>query len=93
MREKVVVDAFGDRWERISKPTAYKAYNSGYDIIICGCNLNPFGFWCPGVKVDIVASAYKPFSYVVQEYIYYNICDNDTGYYPAYYRRVRPCTC
>lgn len=93
MREKVVVDAFGDSWERISKPTAYKAYNGGYDVVICGCNLNPFGLWCPGVKVDIVTSAYKPFSDVVQEYICYNICNYDTGYYPAYYRRVRPCTC
>ncbi len=68
---------------RITKKTACKLYNSGVDVIILPHKANPFysGFYPSYFNIN---STSKPFDNFINEFTYYNCC-NELGYYPAFY--------
>mgnify|MGYP001016625582 CR=1 FL=1 len=75
----------GRSWERITKKTACKLYNQGFNILITACNIHPLGCM-GGVEVSnkrVQADFYK----LVNEFQYYN-CNYECGKYAAFWREV-----
>lgn len=97
MNKYTFTDNHGATWERVTKPTARKAYRAGAPVTICACNLRPFGFYNPQVEVStqtasepetlesIGAGAY--FERLANAFTYYNCMNTETGKYPAFYIR------
>ena len=42
----------GKQYKRIDKRQAKKLYDAGKTIILCACNLRPFGFWRPEIPIN-----------------------------------------
>ena len=73
----------GKTYKRITKSAARKNYEHGADIVLCPCNLRPFGFWNNGVKVNNKSG--RGFNSLVNEFNYYNCINAETGRYIAFY--------
>lgn len=73
----------GFTFERVNKKQARKAYNNGLRVVVCPVNLRPGYPWYPEISVSGKSGA--TFEEMLNAFIYYNIRDNETGKYPAFY--------
>lgn len=93
MNQYIFKNSKNEYFKRISKITAKKEFESGNDIVIVACNLQPFGFWGLGIETSINNWGFEGipenerFEKLVNGYTWYN-CNHETGYYPAYYVRI-----
>lgn len=95
MRKYSFIDNNGKTWERIDKKTARTAYNNGLTVLFCPVNMRPFGVWGVGCNVNILDDTdigiserftrQNSFDRVLNAFEFYNIRDNETGYYTAFY--------
>jgi len=69
---------------RISKAQAIKAWNDDKPLIIVPCKMNPIS-WA-AITVTRHDTEHS-FDTLYNAFVYYN-CNNETGYYPAYYIKV-----
>jgi hypothetical protein len=74
------------KWTRVSKKAARKAWEKGERVTFCPCKLYPFGGFRPSVTRARDAD-FSDFDYLVQNFVWYN-CTYETGYYPAFYCEV-----
>ncbi len=85
-------DNGGNKWQRVNKTTARKAYDAGDAVHLAPCNLMPFGPWHIGMTIKAEPTdspTYEgEFAERIQAFTYYN-CTNETGRYPAYYLEVK----
>lgn len=80
-------------YTRISKRAARAAYIAGKTVILCPCNLHPFGPWHPGIDVnynnrdetekETPAPVY--FDRLLMYFENYNCINTETGKYTAFY--------
>lgn len=75
--------------ERISKAKARLLWGKNKTISICPVKLMPDGPWRPNVDYLEEEQKGRGFDAVVNSFIYYNCCWNETGYYPAFYLREK----
>lgn len=73
----------GFTFERVDKRQARKAYNNGLRVVVCPVNLRPGCPWYPEIIVSGGSGA--TFEEMLNSFIYYNIRDNETGKYAAFY--------
>lgn len=81
-------------YEKISKPTARKMYNMGYNILLLPCKVSdsvvtgvPHDYdWLQPTTINIHACEQEAnkFDRTVNEFEYYN-CNADLGYYAHYF--------
>ena len=103
MNNYIFTDKNSNHYKRIDKRQAKRAYDAGKTIILCPCNLRPFGIWAP--QIDINKEDYKkagfdkPFIYSdgtsemdfkrrLNNFEYYNCTNTETGRYSAFYIQV-----
>lgn len=69
-------------FEKINKSRARKEFDTGHPIWIAACHLRPE----TGIRLnsDCYKNLGQDFDKIINAFQYYN-CNNDTGYYPAYY--------
>lgn len=73
----------GFTFERVDKRQARKAYNNGLRVVVCPVNLRPGYPWHPEIIVS--SKSGETFEEMLNAFIYYNIRDNETGKYAAFY--------
>lgn len=73
----------GFTFERVDKRQARKAYNNGLRVVVCPVNLRPGYPWHP--KIIVSSKSGETFEEMLNAFIYYNIRDNETGKYAAFY--------
>lgn len=73
----------GFTFKRINKTQARRAYNNGLRVVVCPVNLRPGYPWHPEIIVS--GKSGTTFNEMLNAFIYYNIRDNETGKYPAFY--------
>lgn len=73
----------GFTFKRINKTQARRAYNNGLRVVVCPVNLRPGYPWYPEIIVS--GKSGTTFDEMLNAFIYYNIRDNETGKYPAFY--------
>ena len=73
----------GFTFERIDKRQARRAYNNGFAIVICPCNLRPGVPWYPGIVTSNKDG--RTFQEMLNAFTFYNIRDKETGHYPAFF--------
>lgn len=73
----------GFTFKRINKTQARRAYNNGLRVVVCPVNLRPGYPWYPEIIVS--GKSGETFEEMLNAFIYYNIRDNETGKYPAFY--------
>ena len=78
-------DKNGDKWQRITKTAARKAYDAGENIIISAVNIDPFGIM-GGVETS-KDHAGETFDKLVNAFEYYNCGLRECGYYAAFYKK------
>lgn len=90
-------NADGKQYKRIDKRQAKKLYDAGKTIILCACNLRPFGFWRPEIpinKTDYLKHGYTApasdydFRHRVNSFEFYNCTNTETGKYCAFYTEL-----
>ena len=81
-------------YTRISKSAARAAYIAGKTVILCPCNLRPFGPWHPETNINRARhteyitdeiSVKNLFNNLVNSFEYYNCSNTETGKYTAFY--------
>ena len=81
-------------YKRINKTAARAAYAAGKTVILCACNLRPFGPWHPETNINRARhddyltdeiSVNNMFNNLVNSFEYYNCSNNETGKYTAFY--------
>lgn len=77
----------GFTFKRINKTQARRAYNNGLRVVVCPVNLRPGYPWHPEIIVS--GKSGTTFNEMLNAFIYYNIRDNETGKYPAFYTQLR----
>ena len=77
----------GQTFERISKATAKKLYESGTEVYAAPCKMNPESIWFSpfGFQKDEENGA--TFDSVVNAATYYQ-CNYECGYYLAFYKEA-----
>ena len=86
-------DANKKEYKRINKTAARTAYAAGKTVILCACNLRPFGPWHPEVtavyadrdETEKDTPAIDYFNKLVNYFEVYNCINNETGKYTAFY--------
>lgn len=73
----------GFTFKRINKTQARRAYNNGLRVVVCPVNLRPGYPWHPEIIVSEKSG--ETFEKMLNAFIYYNIRDNETGKYAAFY--------
>lgn len=73
----------GYTFQRIDKKAARRAYNNGLRVMLCPVNLRPGYPYHPETSISGKAAA--TFEEALNAFEFYNIRDNETGKYPAYY--------
>lgn len=75
-------------YTRINARKARRLYDSGVDLMVCACRLDPVSPWLNGPTFNNHGlekwELEKAFSKFVNAFTYYN-CSIETGLYPAYY--------
>lgn len=82
MREYTFTDG-GYTFERIDKKAARRAYKNGLRVLLCPVNLRPGKPYHP--ETSISGKAPATFEEALNAFEYYNIRDNETGRYTAFY--------
>ena len=78
----------GKTYKRVSKTAAKKVFESGESVVICACNLNPFGFWNCGIEIkkyQFDSEYSNDFNKRVYCYELYNCVNSETGKYASFY--------
>lgn len=76
----------GFTYHRIDKRAAETAYNNGWTIVFCPCNIRPDSSY--GLAIDMnIAQTETSFEKLLNNFEYYN-CNAETGYYTAFYAAV-----
>ena len=95
MNNYIFTDKNNNHYKRIDKRQAKRAYDAGKTIVLCPCNLRPFGMWAPEVdinKEDYKTRGYDPadmeFKKRLMYFEYYNCTNTETGRYSAFYIQV-----
>jgi|LSQX01.3.fsa_nt_gb hypothetical protein len=70
-------------YKRITKRAAARLYERGQPVLFCPVNLIPGGAWGNGCIVTKEGG--ETFEQVLNAFEYYNCCNNETGYYAAFY--------
>lgn len=73
----------GFTFKRINKAQARRAYNNGLRVVVCPVNLRPGYPFRPEISVSGKSGA--TFDEMLNAFIFYNIRNSETGYYPAFY--------
>lgn len=73
----------GFTFKRINKAQARRAYNNGLRVVVCPVNLRPGYPFHPEISVSGKSGA--TFDEMLNAFIFYNIRNSETGYYPAFY--------
>ena len=76
----------GRTYKRISKKQARKLFDDGRTIIVVPCKCRLFTGWNLECIIDgyNVEEPDRTFDKIINMFIYYN-CNNELGYYPAFY--------
>lgn len=77
----------GIEYKRVPKNVARKLFNAGETIVLCACNLRPFGPWHPEMSVNNASVYREDFDYVVNCFEWYNCSHPGEGSYASYYVR------
>lgn len=88
MNKFTIRDNQGNSWTRITKAVARKAYNAGSPVVICPCNLHPFGGWNPSATIGgrNEAPEYRTdFDWRCDRYSDQFPSDKECGRYLSYY--------
>ena len=70
-------------YKRITKRTAERLYELGQPVLFCPVKLRPGGVWANGCT--ITKEEGTTFKQELNAFEYYNCCNNETGYYTAFY--------
>lgn len=70
-------------YKRITKRTAERLYELGQPVLFCPVKLRPGGVW--GNGCTITKEEGTTFKQALNAFEYYNCCNNETGYYTAFY--------
>lgn len=73
------------KWERVSKQQALRAYNKSLSVWLCPVNLIPVSAWGVSVEVNKNLLSGETFQNVLNYFEHYNCRNNETGYYAAFY--------
>ena len=73
----------GFTFRRVNKAKARAAYNNGLSVVFCPCNLRPGSIWHPETILNNKSG--ETFETALNAFEYYNIRDNETGRYTAFY--------
>ena len=73
-------------YKRITKRAAIKLYEMGEPVLFCPVKLIPGGAW--GNGCIITKEEGRTFEQVLNAFEYYN-CNNETGNYTAFYKRIK----
>ena len=76
-------DDHGRKWYRVNKHRARRAFEQGERLVLCACNLRPFGPWHP--EVEITDNFWRTFDQLVNEFEYYNCSHPGEGAYASFY--------
>ena len=97
MNKYTFTDSHGQTWERVTRPTAKKAFINNDSIMIIACNLRPFTMWhCDNITTlsdeqrNADADGKTPaeiFDRLTMYFEIYNCINTETGKRPAYYIR------
>lgn len=71
-------------YERVTKKTAEKLYNSDATVFVCPCKVNPSGVLG---AIPVYNDKTNNFTSVCNEIKFYN-CNHETGDYLAYYKKI-----
>ena len=103
MNNYIFTDNEKNHYKRIDKRQARRAYDAGETVILCPCNLRPFGIWAPEIdinKTDYLKMGYsEPFIYPdgssemdfnrrLMYFEFYNCINTETGKYSAFYIQI-----
>ena len=86
MYTRIFKDNNENEWLRVDKRNARRRYEAGETLIICADNLPPVGAYSFGVAIN--KNSFRNFDAVTKEYTLLNCYNIETGYRPAYYRRL-----
>jgi len=78
-------DDSGVNWKRVSKRMARKLFATGERLVICACNMRPFGPWHPEIEVTDIADHWSDFDTMVNSFEYYNCSHPGEGAYASFY--------
>lgn len=79
-------DDHGQRWQRVNKRRARRAYEQGERLVLCACNMRPFGPWHPEYEVfPSEHNDWSSFDALVNSFEYYNCSHPGEGAYASYY--------
>lgn len=67
----------GFTFERVSKATARRVFNSNMPVMLCPCNLRP--------ETGLFSTVVQNGKYLDTTFEYYNCTTNETGRYTAFY--------
>ena len=70
-------------YKRITKRTAERLYKAGQPVLFCPVKLRLGGVW--GNGRTITKKEGETFEQALNAFEYYNCCNNETGYYTAFY--------
>lgn len=103
MNNCIFTDNEKNHYKRIDKRQARRAYNDGKTVILCPCNLRPFGFWQPEIYIN--KNDFKKYGYIepfifsdgttemdfnrrLNQFEFYNCINSETGKYTAFYIQI-----
>lgn len=85
---QVVTYHEGKKYVTVSKKTAEKIYNAGYDVTLCPEKMLPFTGWNMGCTISKTDTDTDSFTERLQNFSSYNCQLWETGYYARYYVRA-----
>ena len=85
MNAYVFTDDKGTNWKRVNKKVARRVFDSGETIVLCACNMRPFGPWRTECPVNNKSTYREDFDYVVNSFEYYNCSHPGEGRYASFY--------
>ncbi len=84
MNNYIFTDSNGNKYKRITKAQAKKAFYNDKKMVICACNLNPFLPYGTGATF-VKTPKTNDFKRFVNSFEYYNCINTETGRYSAFY--------
>lgn len=78
-------DNSGRKWHRVNKRRARRAFESNDRLVLCACNMRPFGPWHPEIEVTDIRDHWSDFDTMVNDFEYYNCSHPGEGSYASFY--------